>query len=78
MKNIVYVYSGDPKEYEPDNEYDAVRMFENGELTYMIEPDLLDEETPIYVVNHLAGLTLDEIMKRGKIFHSTDFRNSLP
>ena len=77
MNNRIYVYSGDPKEYEAENEYDAARIFENGKITYMIIPELLDEKDIIYVIKNPEHLNdINEILKHGKIYHSNDFRTS--
>ena len=73
-KNKTYVYAGDPKKYDPSNDYDAARIFENGD---MISPELIDDaDAPIYVIlNDKVDLSdINEIMKHATIYYAKDFQ----
>lgn len=48
-----YLYDGDPAEYDPENDYDALRIFENGVHVGLVKPESIPSDTRIYLQTSL-------------------------
>ncbi len=75
---MVYIYFGNPNDYQSDNDYDFAIIYKNGHLYDMVSPELLDECIMINVVDDI-NIKFDDInnvIKNSRICSSKNFHHS--